>query len=107
MVGSMSGQGWQVKAASRFREVQIRLIPGGGDRSDGPASWVVEILGSGQVIWSRLSHNHTQSQHFITADSASHVGGLSMISIGGGQRLELPGEEKGMKTSPAYAGGPA
>lgn len=52
------------------------------------------FLGSGQVIWSRPSHSHTQSQHFITADSASHIGGLSMISIGGGQAGSCQAKKK-------------
>ena len=99
--GDWSGKSWvgvrqghAGKAASRFRAVQVRLSPGGGSR--GPALEVVDSgKGSGQVIRSRLSHNHTQSQHFITADSASHVGGRQVKDVDRRRaRLERPGEEK-------------
>lgn len=77
---------------NRIRVVQIRLGPGGGGH--GRASGLSN-QGPGKCFGHGFLTITRKAQHFITADSASHVGGRQVNDVDRSMAwLGRPGEEK-------------
>lgn len=92
---------------SGFRAVQSRLNPGGAGEGHGPASGL-SILGSGQSdLVTASSQSHAKPTLHHSRLSKSRRGTSSQGCRSEEDTARATGEEKGMKTSPAYVGGPA